>query len=133
MQRHRWTRPLRVVIIGAALLASWNASLAAHGSDPEVAAGDESGLTQEEAQKAAALHRQAMQYQRDRRWNELADTQEELLKLMPKDAKLRRFVAWNLAYNLSAEADDVEERYAWIRRGLSKMGQSVWQAWRLIQ
>lgn len=118
MQRHRWIRGLRVVIIGAALLVSWNASLEAHGSDAEVAAGDESGLTTEKAQKAAALYRQAMQYQRDRKWHELADTQEELLKLMPKDAKLRRFVAWNLAYNLSAEADDVEERYAWIRRGL---------------
>ncbi len=90
------------------------------GSEGRVTAN--AGNDPKEAVKTAeALFARVKQYHRDRDWHRLADTLDQLLDLMPKDTRIRKFVAWNQSRNLSAEANGVEGRYAWIRRGLQTL------------
>jgi hypothetical protein len=72
----------------------------------------------EPARELAALRAQVPELVKAKKWDELAETTDRILKLDPKNVDVRRHAAWNLSYNLSAEPDDVKKRYEWVRRGI---------------
>lgn len=56
--------------------------------------------------------------QRQHRWAELAVEVDRILKLQPHFVSVWRFQSWNLAYNVSSEWDQVDDKYYWIREGI---------------
>ncbi len=50
-------------------------------------------------------------------WAQMRATTESIIKLQPHYVDVWRFNAWNLAYNVSAEWDGVEDRYYWVKEG----------------
>lgn len=93
----------------------------AHAAEPPAAtpaAGDEKPTSQTRAQQLAVLAASLRDFRAKKDWENVAATHEEILSLEPNNAKLRRFVAWDLSYNISAEIEDVGKRYEWIRRGI---------------
>jgi hypothetical protein len=47
----------------------------------------------------------------------LEETVESIILLQPHFRKVWEFQGWNLAFNLSAECDDVKDRYRWVKEG----------------
>ncbi len=56
--------------------------------------------------------------QKNHRWSELALEVDRIIKLQPHFVSVWRFQSWNLAYNVSAEWDQVNDKYYWIREGI---------------
>ncbi len=56
--------------------------------------------------------------QRQHRWAELAIEVDRIIKLQPHFVAVWRFQSWNLAYNVSAEWDQLDDKYYWIREGI---------------
>lgn len=56
--------------------------------------------------------------QRQHRWAELAVEVDRIIKLQPHFVAVWRFQSWNLAYNVSSEWDQVDDKYYWIREGI---------------
>ena len=48
---------------------------------------------------------------------QLEDRVESIILLQPHFKSVWEFQSWNLAYNVSAECDAVEDRYRWVKRG----------------
>ena len=56
--------------------------------------------------------------QKDRKqWNELEQTTNSIILLQPHFVQVWRFGGWNMAYNVSAEFDADEDRFAWVKKG----------------
>ncbi|HEX6985083.1 MAG TPA: hypothetical protein VF170_06880 [Planctomycetaceae bacterium] len=56
--------------------------------------------------------------QRDRKqWAQLRGTVDSIIMLQPHYVKVWDFQGWNLAYNVSAEWDNVPDRYYWVKEG----------------
>src|SRR5690606_3815701 len=50
-------------------------------------------------------------------WSELERTAESIVLLQPHYWNVWDAQAWNLAYNVSAEFDDVRDRFFWVKQG----------------
>ncbi len=67
---------------------------------------------------AVNLLRMELDTQRDRKqWAQMRATTESVILLQPHYIQVWRYLGWNLAYNVSAEWDAVEDRYFWVKEG----------------
>ncbi len=60
---------------------------------------------------------QAEHYKNTKNWAGLKSAVDSIIMLQPHYAKVWEFQGWNLAYNVSAEWDSVEDRYYWVKEG----------------
>ena len=63
------------------------------------------------------LHMKAIKFQEQKKWGELRDTVGSVILLQPHYLNVWRFQGWNLAWNVSSEWDQVEDRYYWVKEG----------------
>lgn len=61
---------------------------------------------------------QADREKETKNWAKLRSTVNSIITLQPHFKKIWRFQGWNLAYNVSAEWDDIEDRYYWVKEGI---------------
>ena len=67
---------------------------------------------------AVNLLRMQLDTQRDQKqWAQMRATTESVILLQPHYIQVWRYLGWNLAYNVSAEWDAVEDRYFWVKEG----------------
>jgi len=66
---------------------------------------------------ANQLHLRAEQMKNNKDWAQLLSTVDSIIKLQPHYLEVWRFQGWNLAWNVSAEWDDVRDRYHWVKEG----------------
>ena len=66
---------------------------------------------------ASVLWQQADHYKNTKNFNQLEQTVESIILLQPHFKTVWEFQAWNLAFNVSAECDGVEDRFHWVKRG----------------
>lgn len=66
---------------------------------------------------ASMLWYEADQLKQRKNWSELERTAESIVLLQPHFWNVWDQQAWNLAYNVSAEFDDVRDRFFWVKRG----------------
>jgi hypothetical protein len=66
---------------------------------------------------ASMLWYQADELRSHKNWSELERTAESIVLLQPHFWNVWDHQAWNLAYNVSAEFDDVKDRFFWVKRG----------------
>jgi hypothetical protein len=66
---------------------------------------------------ANLLHIQAIEEKENKNWAELRATVDSITLLQPHYIEVWNFQSWNLAYNVSAEWDAVEDRYYWVKEG----------------
>jgi hypothetical protein len=57
------------------------------------------------------------QYKDTKNWAQMRATTESIILLQPHFQKVWIYNGWNLAYNVSAEWDDVKDRYYWVKEG----------------
>ena len=60
---------------------------------------------------------QAGHYKDTKNWAALKSAVDSIIMLQPHYTKVWEFQGWNLAYNVSAEWDSVEDRYYWVKEG----------------
>lgn len=65
----------------------------------------------------SVLWTQAEEEKKTKNWSALEATVESLIKLQPRFMGVWKFQGWNLAYNVSAECDAVEDRFFWVKKG----------------
>ncbi len=63
------------------------------------------------------LWMQADEQKRMKNWSELEQTVESIIKLQPRFLQVWKYQGWNLAFNVSAECDAVEDRFFWVKKG----------------
>lgn len=68
---------------------------------------------------ANILWQEAHHLQERHQWNELKRCIKSITLLQPRFVSVWDFQGWNLAYNVSNEWDNVEDRYYWIKEGIS--------------
>lgn len=66
---------------------------------------------------ASMLWNQADELREQKNWSELQRTAESIVLLQPHFWNVWDHQAWNLAYNVSAEFDDVKDRFFWVKQG----------------
>lgn len=66
---------------------------------------------------ASWLWQKADHYKSTKNFAQLEDAVESIILLQPHFKSVWEYQAWNLAYNVSAECDDVKDRYHWVKRG----------------
>ncbi|MFM9964692.1 MAG: hypothetical protein ACKV2Q_26095 [Planctomycetaceae bacterium] len=67
---------------------------------------------------AVNLLRIQLDQQKDQKqWAQMRATTESVILLQPHYIQVWRYLGWNLAYNVSAEWDAVEDRYFWVKEG----------------
>ena len=67
---------------------------------------------------AVNLLRMQLDTQKDQKqWAQMRATTESVILLQPHYIQVWRYLGWNLAYNVSAEWDAVEDRYFWVKEG----------------
>lgn len=59
----------------------------------------------------------ALKQQDHKDWGQLRATVNSIIMLQPHYLKVWEFQGWNLAYNVSAQWDAVEDRYYWVKEG----------------
>jgi hypothetical protein len=69
------------------------------------------------------LWTEAMDRQKKNQWNELEIDVRMLAKLQPHFITPWLFQSWNLAYNVSVEADRINDRYFYITRGIGLLAE----------
>lgn len=68
---------------------------------------------------ANLLWSQALDIQKNKKdWNKLESVVQSIIKLQPHFVQVWTFQSWNLAWNVMAEWDAVEDKYYWIKRGI---------------
>jgi len=67
----------------------------------------------------------ANEYQKKKEWAKLRSTVNSIILLQPHYMKVWDFQGWNLAYNVSAEWDAVEDRYFWVKEGIKFLNEGV--------
>ncbi|MBX3421696.1 MAG: hypothetical protein KF752_09080 [Pirellulaceae bacterium] len=67
---------------------------------------------------ATILWQRAEYYKREKYYDRLAATVNQLRILQPHFVKVWGFQAHNLAWNVSVEFDDYRQRYAWVKKGI---------------
>lgn len=67
---------------------------------------------------AVNLLRMQLDEEKDhKQWAQMRATTESVILLQPHYIQVWRHLGWNLAYNVSAEWDAVEDRYFWVKEG----------------
>lgn len=64
------------------------------------------------------LWMQAEHEKETKNWGQLESTVESIILLQPHFQSVWKFQAWNLGFNVSAECDNVEDRYFWVKKGM---------------
>jgi len=64
------------------------------------------------------LWTKAQRYQRTESWDKLSATLNQIAKLQPNYITVWEFQAHNLSYNVSAEFDNYQHRYQWVKKGI---------------
>lgn len=64
------------------------------------------------------LWMQADHEKETKNWAQLESTVESIILLQPHFQSVWKFQAWNLGFNVSAECDNVEDRYFWVKKGM---------------
>jgi hypothetical protein len=67
---------------------------------------------------ANILWEKANEYKKKEDWDNLSATLNQITKLQPNFLSVWEFQGHNLAYNVSAEFDDYQHRYLWVKRGI---------------
>lgn len=67
---------------------------------------------------ASQLWAQANEQKDQKDWAGLRATTESIIMLQPHFQAVWEFNAWNLAFNVSAECDDVKDRFYWVKEGI---------------
>jgi hypothetical protein len=67
----------------------------------------------------AVLWQYAEYYKKEKLWDNLSATLNQIAVLQPHFVKVWEFQSHNLAYNVSVEFDDYRQRYAWVKRGMN--------------
>jgi hypothetical protein len=68
---------------------------------------------------AASVLSMDLEHHKERKnWTEVERTTESIILLQPHFTKVWEHQGWNLAYNVSAEWDAVEDRYFWVKKGI---------------
>ena len=67
---------------------------------------------------ANLLWMQADHQKSTKNWAQLESTVESIILLQPHYQSVWKFQAWNLGFNVSAECDNVEDRYFWVKKGM---------------
>ncbi len=67
---------------------------------------------------ATILHQSAIDYQTRKEWAKLKSAVESILRLQPHYVEVWKFQGWNLAFNVSREWDQVNDRFYWVKEGL---------------
>ncbi|MCA9058042.1 MAG: hypothetical protein KDA85_06065 [Planctomycetaceae bacterium] len=67
---------------------------------------------------AGVLHMQAIGYQDRKEWKKLETTVDTVRRLQPHYVEIWKFQGWNLAFNVSREWDRVDDRFAWVKKGI---------------
>lgn len=67
----------------------------------------------------------ANEYQKKKEWAKLRSTVDSIILLQPHYMKVWDFQGWNLAYNVSAEWDAVDDRYFWVKEGIKFLNEGV--------
>jgi hypothetical protein len=63
------------------------------------------------------LYKQFEEQRDAHQWSEMEATTESIVRLQPHFEKVWEMNGWNLAWNTSAECDDVKDRYFWVKSG----------------
>ncbi len=63
------------------------------------------------------LWKNALDQRDEKQWAQLRATTDSIILLQPHYIKVWQFQGWNLAYNVSAEWDNVPDRYYWVKEG----------------
>lgn len=66
---------------------------------------------------ANLLWMQHDEHKRTKNWAEMRADTESIIRLQPHFIKVWQYQGWDLAYNVSAEWDDVKDRYQWVKDG----------------
>ncbi|MDG2387912.1 MAG: hypothetical protein P8M30_01205 [Planctomycetaceae bacterium] len=66
---------------------------------------------------SSMLWKQRIEQQENKDWAGVKATTESIILLQPHFLEVWRFQGWNLAFNVSAEWDDVRDRYYWVKEG----------------
>lgn len=74
---------------------------------------------------ASMLWNQADELRSHKNWSELQRTAESIVLLQPHYWNVWDHQAWNLAYNVSAEFDDVRDRFFWVKQGAKFLQKGV--------
>lgn len=64
------------------------------------------------------LWTQALDLQTNEDWYAYEPVVESIIKLQPHFVRVWTFQGWNLAYNISVEWDQVEDKYYWVKQGI---------------
>lgn len=67
---------------------------------------------------ATILWQKAEYYKKEKYWDRLAATLNQIAVLQPHFIKVWEFQGHNLSYNVSHEFDDYRQRYQWVKRGI---------------
>lgn len=74
---------------------------------------------------ASVLWYEADKLREHKNWSELQRTADSIVLLQPHFWKVWDQQAWNLAYNVSAEFDDVRDRFFWVKQGAKFLEKGV--------
>ncbi len=69
------------------------------------------------------LWSQALEMHKQHDWTNLEVVVKSIVKLEPHFISIWTFQGWNLAYNVSVEWDQVEDKYYWIKQGIKFLRQ----------
>ena len=67
---------------------------------------------------ATILWQRAEYYKKEKYWDRLSATLNQIAVLQPHFVKVWEFQSHNLSYNISVEFDDYRQRYQWVKRGI---------------
>ncbi|MCA9128581.1 MAG: hypothetical protein KDB22_15950 [Planctomycetales bacterium] len=70
---------------------------------------------------ATILWQKAEAYKREKNWDRLSASLNQIAVLQPHFVNVWEFQSHNLAYNVSAEFDDYRQRYQWVQKGINFM------------
>ena len=74
---------------------------------------------------ASLLWQQAEHEKNTKNFAQLAQTVESISLLQPHFNKVWQYQAWNLAFNVSAECDDVKDRFHWVKEGAKYLERGI--------
>jgi hypothetical protein len=74
---------------------------------------------------ANVLWTRAEELKREQDWDRMAATVDLITKLQPHFLSVWTFQGWNLAYNVSVEWDAPEDKYEWIKKGITFLQDGV--------
>lgn len=74
---------------------------------------------------ASMLWQEADDLKSRKEFAKLQDKVDSIIQLQPHFKEVWKFQGWNLAFNVSAECDDVKDRYKWVKNGAKFMVQGT--------